>query len=228
MKNTYTVVNASAGSGKTYYLVQQVLLICLRYPNSEKKIGNILALTFTNKAANEMKERILSWLKDFATTDCQQNTDLKNLQDELKKNKIHVTLEDLQFRAKKLLDYILHHYSVLNISTIDKFNTRLVRSFSNELGLAKNFNLEIQAEPYLKEAIDQLLDNIGEDEYYSSLFIDFMNYQFDNNSKVNLNGKLLEYSKAFLGDVHYEHLKANKNFDIEKYRGELNNEKEND
>lgn len=217
MKNSYTVVNASAGSGKTYYLVQQVLLICLRYPNSEKKIGHILALTFTNKAANEMKERILEWLKNFATTDCNSNPDLKNLQSKLVEEGIRVSLEDLQERSQNLLNYILHHYSILNISTIDKFNTRLVRSFSNELGLAKNFNLEIKAEPYLKEAIDQLLDNIGEDEFYSNLFMDFMNYHFENNSNVKLNDQLFNASKSFLGDHHYEYLKRNKNFDIQHY-----------
>ncbi|MBS1550414.1 MAG: UvrD-helicase domain-containing protein [Bacteroidetes bacterium] len=218
MKNNYTVVNASAGSGKTYFLVQQVLMICLRYPNAETKIGHILALTFTNKAANEMKSRILSWLKDFAVKDVHQNNDLQSMQQKFANEGIHITLDELKERAKKLLDYILHHYSVLNISTIDKFNTRLVKSFSNELGLAHNFNLEIHAEPYLKEAIDQLLDRIGEDESYSSLFIDFMNYHLDNNSKINLNNQLFESSKAFLQDKHYESLKKNSDFDMSQYR----------
>ncbi|WP_187478346.1 UvrD-helicase domain-containing protein [Amniculibacterium sp. G2-70] len=217
MKNKYTVVNASAGSGKTYYLVQQVLLICLRHPNSEKKIGQILALTFTNKAANEMKERILSWLMSFVRTDCTANPELKNIQEVLAKEGIRLTLDDLQQRSKKLLDYILHHYSILNISTIDKFNTRLVRSFSNELGLAKNFNLEINSDPYLKEAIDQLLDHIGDDEFYTDLFLDYMNYQFENTGSTKLNDELFLKSKDFLGDKHYENLQKNKNFDIHQY-----------
>lgn len=79
--NTYTVINASAGSGKTYSLIKNLLKICLRN-NRPEIIRNILALTFTNKAANEMKERILSWLGDFtsdhymniqALTDIQKN-----------------------------------------------------------------------------------------------------------------------------------------------------------
>ena len=55
MSNSYTVINASAGSGKTYNLVQRLLMICLKNPGQQKVIQNILALTFTNKAANEMK-----------------------------------------------------------------------------------------------------------------------------------------------------------------------------
>ena len=54
-QKNYRVINASAGSGKTYALVQNLLAICLKHPSQPEKIGNILALTFTNKAANEMK-----------------------------------------------------------------------------------------------------------------------------------------------------------------------------
>ena len=57
-QKNYRVINASAGSGKTYALVQNLLAICLKHPSQPDKIGNILALTFTNKAANEMKHRI--------------------------------------------------------------------------------------------------------------------------------------------------------------------------
>ena len=162
MSNSYTVINASAGSGKTYTLVQRLLMICLKYPNQHHSIQNILALTFTNKAANEMKERILSWLDDFTSQGYETNANLKNIQCALEEEGVSVTLQELHERSQKLLDYILHNYSRLNIGTIDKFNARLVRSFSYELGLAKNFNLEIQPEPFLLEAVDQMLDKIGE------------------------------------------------------------------
>ena len=64
----------------------------------------------------------------------------------------------------------MHNYSTLNIGTIDKFNAKLVRSFSYELGLAQNFNFEIQPEPFLIEAVDQMLNKIGEDEQISEAF----------------------------------------------------------
>lgn len=218
MESPYTVINASAGSGKTYTLVQRLLMICLKYPAQHTTIRNILALTFTNKAANEMKERILSWLGKFASDEYENNSDLIGIRQELEKQGIHVTLQDLHERSKKLLDYILHHYSILNIGTIDKFNSRLVRSFSYELGLAKNFNLEIQSEPFLIEAVDQMLDKIGDDEDLSETLMDYVNYGLDNEKRTNLNKTLYDSAKRFVNDIHYEHLKKNQNFNGEHYR----------
>jgi len=189
MENSYLVIHASAGSGKTYSLVQRILRICLRYPNAHKSIQNILALTFTNKAANEMKERILNWLTIFTSENYAESGELISLQKALKdEENIHVTIEDLHERSQKLLDYVLHNYSILQIGTIDKFNARLVRSFSNELGLAKNFNLEINAKPYLMEAVDKMLDKVGENNpELTATLLDYINYQLDQNQRTNLN-----------------------------------------
>lgn len=217
MQNSYTVINASAGSGKTYALVQRLLMICLRYPNQQHAIRNILALTFTNKAANEMKERILSWLGNFTQEDFAENTDLKNIQAALETEGIRITIDELHHRSKKLLDYVLHNYSTLNIGTIDRFNARLVRSFSYELGLAKNFNLEIEAEPFLIEAVDKMLDQIGENDSISHSFMDYVDYSLENNERINLNKNMYDSAKEFVKDIHYEHLKNNKSFDDNKY-----------
>jgi len=217
MQNSYTVINASAGSGKTYALVQRLLMICLRYPNQQYSIRNILALTFTNKAANEMKERILSWLENFSKDSFADNADLKNIQKAFEEERLKITIDELHIRAKKLLDYILHNYSTLNIGTIDRFNSRLVRSFSYELGLAKNFNLEIEAEPFLIEAVDKMLDQIGENDVISNSFMDYVDYSLENNERINLNKNLYNSAKEFVKDIHYEHLKDNKDFDNTNY-----------
>lgn len=217
MQNSYTVINASAGSGKTYALVQRLLMICLRYPNQQHAIRNILALTFTNKAANEMKERILSWLGNFSSNTYADNGDLKNIQKAFEEEGLKITIDDLHQRARKMLDYVLHNYSTLNIGTIDRFNSRLVRSFSHELGLAKNFNLEIEAEPFLIEAVDKMLDQIGENEAISDSFMDYVDYSLENNERINLNKSLYDSAKEFVKDIHYEHLKNNKDFDTANY-----------
>ncbi|WP_228379102.1 UvrD-helicase domain-containing protein [Chryseobacterium piperi] len=217
MQNSYTVINASAGSGKTYALVQRLLMICLRYPNQQQAIRNILALTFTNKAANEMKERILSWLGNFSASNFADNNDLKNIQKVFKEEGIKITIDELHVRSKKLLDYVLHNYSTLNIGTIDRFNSRLVRSFSYELGLAKNFNLEIEAEPFLIEAVDKMLDQIGENDTISNSFMDYVDYSLENNERINLNKNLYDSAKEFVKDIHYEQLKSNHNFDDTNY-----------
>lgn len=222
MQNTYSVINASAGSGKTYTLVQRLLMICLRFPNQPDAIRNIIALTFTNKAANEMKERILFYLGEFVKENYSENQDLKNIQKALSEQGYRISLDDLRHRSQKVLDYILHHYSTLNIGTIDKFNSRLVKSFSYELGLAQNFNLEIQPEPYLIEAVDKMLDEIGEDETVSDAFMDFVNYNLDNNERVNLNQTLYNSAKKFVNDIHYQPLQDNKDFEWQAYENKKN------
>ena len=102
-KTNYIAINASAGSGKTYTLVQRILILCLAYPNKHDAIRHILALTFTNKAAKEMKERILKWLKNFTKPNYAQNNELIAIQAELQKRGINATLEDLHERAQKVL-----------------------------------------------------------------------------------------------------------------------------
>ncbi|WP_392437448.1 UvrD-helicase domain-containing protein [Cruoricaptor ignavus] len=213
----YTAITASAGSGKTYALVQRILMICFSQPKNEQAIGRILALTFTNKAANEMKERILSWLKGFTKDNYKDNRDLINIQEALAARGIRVPMEELHARSRALLDYILHHYSTLNIGTIDKFNARLVRSFSYELGLPSQFNIEINTEPFLVQAVERMLDEIGIDGQLSKAFMDFVHYNLDNEKRVNLNKVLYEGAKEFASDIHYEDLKGNEGFDWARY-----------
>lgn len=164
-----------------------------------------------------MKERILSWLGKFTAENYTDNNDLKNIQKAFEDEDLKITLDELHHRSKKLLDYILHNYSTLNIGTIDRFNSRLVRSFSYELGLAKNFNLEIDAEPFLIEAVDKMLDQIGENDKISDSFMDYVDYSLDNNERINLNKNLYDSAKEFVKDIHYEHLKNNNEFDDQNY-----------
>lgn len=164
-----------------------------------------------------MKERILSWLGKFTAENYTDNNDLKNIQKAFEDEGLKITLDELHHRSKKLLDYILHNYSTLNIGTIDRFNSRLVRSFSYELGLAKNFNLEIDAEPFLIEAVDKMLDQIGENDKISDSFMDYVDYSLDNNERINLNKNLYDSAKEFVKDIHYEHLKNNNKFDDQNY-----------
>ena len=169
-----------------------------------------------------MKERILFYLGEFVKDNYSENQDLKNIQEALAEQGYRISLDDLQLRSQNVLDYILHHYSTLNIGTIDKFNSRLVKSFSYELGLAQNFNLEIQPEPYLIEAVDKMLDEIGEEQTVSEAFMDFVNYNLDNNERVNLNQTLYSSAKKFVNDIHYKPLQDNKDFEWKAYENKKN------
>jgi len=107
------VYKSSAGSGKTTTLVNEYLRIALKKPESFR---HILAITFTNKAANEMKERVIGTLKDLTDPEKQPIDSLSEIIED-----INLDLTELRIRAQKLLSIILHNYDEFAISTIDSF-----------------------------------------------------------------------------------------------------------
>jgi len=218
MKNSqYIAVTASAGSGKTYTLIKNFLIICLGKPNNHEAIKHILALTFTNKAANEMKARLIEWLTKFTQPNYSQSSELQDIQRTLRASHIEVSVEELNRRSQKTLDYVLHHYSLLSIGTIDKFNAKLIRSFSYELGLAHQFNLEIQSEPFLIEAVDSMLDQIGENQVFSKHVMAYIQSQLEDEVNPNLSTLLYNKAKHYDSDIHAAELEKNKAFDWDAY-----------
>jgi len=163
--NLFQVYNASAGSGKTFTLVKEYLKIVLSTSNSSR-FQQILAITFTNKAANEMKTRVLENLQDFSKG---------------KKNDLFVVLQGemgcedalLIARSKKVIEKILQNYSAFSITTIDSFTHKLIKTFAFDLGLPLNFEVEMDAQSLLNEAIDVLISTIGQHTELTDLLIKF-------------------------------------------------------
>ena len=122
------IINASAGSGKTFSLVKDIILTLLI--NDENRYKKILALTFTNNAANEMKKRVLDELY-LISKELEQSKTY-----ELIAPKIELTKTEVSKKAKFILNRILHNYSFFQISTIDKFNHRIIRTFYQQLALS--------------------------------------------------------------------------------------------
>jgi ATP-dependent helicase/nuclease subunit A len=164
----FKVYSSSAGSGKTYTLTKEYLKLTLS-SSSETYFRNILAVTFTNAAANEMKDRILLMLRTFAGTDLEKShlmlTDVVN---ELYPE----TLTDPELfteackliatRAQVVFRQILHRYSDFSVMTIDKFTQRLISSFTDELGIPFIFETQLDSD-LLDDAVDRLLARIGQD-----------------------------------------------------------------
>ena len=119
----FTIIKASAGSGKTFQLVLHYLSYALRFENPGY-YKHILAITFTTAAAAEMKHRVLSKLRDIADA-----SDTSSMSSQLQE-KLGVTSDVLRARAAAAYTDMLHHYSKLSILTIDSFTHRLVRSFA--------------------------------------------------------------------------------------------------
>ena len=143
----FTVYKSSAGSGKTYTLVKEYLKLILR-EKSDNRYRNILAITFTNKAAAEMKERVITALTELSANKLPTGTSYFLLQD-LKKD---MSLDETTIRLKcaAVLTSMLHNYSDIAIGTIDKFVHKIVRSFAYDLQLPVNFSVELESENLLQ------------------------------------------------------------------------------
>ena len=136
----FKVYQASAGSGKTYTIVKEYLELCLKDEGSINNYSHILAITFTNMAANEMKAKILNHLSDIINSalDEEPKDMEKTLLDDL-----HIERNALKSNAKRLFQSIIHDYSSFCVSTIDAFFQQLSKSFAKELGLPTQFNTSI-------------------------------------------------------------------------------------
>ena len=158
-----TIYKASAGSGKTFQLVVEYLKLLLKNPQN---YHHILAVTFTNKATNEMKTRILETLNQLASG--KESSYIAEIQ---KEN--HFSEEQIRKNAKLVLKNILHDYNRFSISTIDSFTQRTIKAFNRELGISPNFRLELNSEMILAEATDRMLAKIDKDKKLLSWLQDF-------------------------------------------------------
>jgi ATP-dependent exoDNAse (exonuclease V) beta subunit len=189
----FRIYNASAGSGKTYQLVSEYLFLILSKENSFN-FDQILAITFTNKAANEMKSRILEQLFDFSSPDILSSPSelFKTLSE-----KLEVDKTTLHKRAQSTLKLILHNYASFDISTIDKFNFRLLQTFAKDLKLPQNFEVVLEQELLLSEAVDRVINKAGTDKDLTYFLVSYAKEKIENDKSwdvaydLNLMGKLL-------------------------------------
>jgi len=193
----FEVYNASAGSGKTFTLVKEYLKVLLS-ADDIFTFQKILAITFTNKAAGEMKERVLSNLESFAEG---EENDLFTMIS----NEIAVDKETIQVRSKKIIDVILQNYSAFSITTIDSFTHKIIKSFAYDLGLSLNFEVEMDAVSLLNEAVDVLISKIGTDKKLTKLLIDYSLDKIDDDKSWDISRDLNEFAKVLLNedDIHH-------------------------
>lgn len=170
------IVSASAGSGKTYNLAYEYVRNVVDNPTLYR---HILAVTFTNKATEEMKQRILSKINELATGAS------KDFILDLRRD-LRLSDDVIERRAKEARSRILHDYNHFAVLTIDKFFQRIIRSFIKELGVDVNFNLELPTETLLSGATDRLIDDSVEDEALRDWLTAFVNERIDDNKKWNI------------------------------------------
>lgn len=195
--NELLTVTASAGSGKTYRIAKEFIKWCLSEAPEQRVYRNILAVTFTNKATAEMKERILRALKGIATGHFEENTD--SLMAEEIRADLAQSPEEFKARARAVLFKILHDYSNLSITTIDSFSYRLVSTFSHDLDLPANFEVELNFNNVLTTGVDLLIEKAGieGEEELTKVLLNFVEFQLDEEDKgMKVKVKMTEAGKA--------------------------------
>jgi ATP-dependent exoDNAse (exonuclease V) beta subunit len=213
----FTIYKSSAGSGKTFTLVKEYLALALNDEAAPPQAyKHILAITFTNKAAAEMKERIVKALKelaedDYTTISVGSKTLLGILKEHKKLNaKQALTDEIIRKRAKNILTAILHNYSDFAIGTIDAFVHKVVRTFAFDLKIPMSFDIEMDDEKLLTQAIDLLIAQIGSDERLTKALIEFTESKTDDEKSWHIETDLMKFAKNLLneeGAVYIEKLK---------------------
>jgi ATP-dependent exoDNAse (exonuclease V) beta subunit len=209
--STFKIYNASAGSGKTFTLAKSYIKILVQ-AKSNDQFRSILAITFTNKAVGEMKERIVNMLKLFSSEESlsQPHPMFKAICEELS-----ISKEQLHTKSKHVLKHIIHNYAAFDISTIDGFTHRVIRTFAHDLKLPVNFEVELDQERLLNEAVDSLIAKAGSDKRLTEVLIDFAIEKADDDKSWDISYDFNKISKLLVNENDFAAIQTlkNKSFD---------------
>ena len=200
--SSFKIFNASAGSGKTFTLVKEYLKVLIASDNYFK-FKEILAITFTNKAVGEMKERIIEMLKLFSKEDILKdpNSMFSAIVEELS-----IEPEKLHSKSKKLLEIIIHNYAAFDISTIDRFTHKIIRTFVNDLKIPLNFEVELDTDTLLSQSVDNLIAKTGNDKELTNVLVDFALEKTDDDKSWDISYDLNKIAKLLVNENHVTHL----------------------
>jgi ATP-dependent exoDNAse (exonuclease V) beta subunit len=189
---SFTVYKSSAGSGKTFTLVKEYLTLVLSDPENFRKI---LAITFTNKAASEMKERIINELRFIASYPFDKNSKSYKSLLPMLLEETRLDEKEINKRGTKALSLILHNYSDFAIGTIDSFTHRILRSFSFDMKIPMNFEVEMDVEKLLSDAVSILISRAGSDEKLTKVLVEFTESRTDEEKNWNIENDILELAR---------------------------------
>ncbi|RPD44570.1 hypothetical protein DNI29_20780 [Hymenobacter sediminis] len=229
MPSTFRIYSSSAGSGKTYQLTKEYLKLALGSDDASY-FKRILAITFTNDAAGEMKERIIGALRRFAQLP-EGETDplLTDIAEELASEGQLAYLptpqerqQVLRERAGRTFRLVLYHYADFAVSTIDSFVQRIVTAFTRELGLPATFEVELDSATVLQSAVALLLDRVNRDpnaKLLSRTISDFaLNKAEEGRSWNNLPEELVDFGQFLLSEPVHEAVDQLQKLSMQDYR----------
>ena len=220
MKEKFTIYNASAGSGKTFTLVKEYLAILLLSAKKDT-YKNILAITFTNKAVAEMKTRIIDALAAFS----KEETPVKyaDLLEILVKE-TQIPAEEIKTKSAAILKSIIHNYAAFEVSTIDGFTHRILRTFAKDLGLPVNFEVELNTDEILTEAVESLINKAGTNKKLTDILIKFTLTKTDDDKSWDISRDLFQIAKLLTNEnnqIPLQILKKKSLEDFESFEKDL-------
>lgn len=194
--------NASAGSGKTHALTSFYLSMILHDPGAFRRI---LAVTFTNAAAAEMKERILERLyllgqEEEGVMEREKFSEYLVEHYPVMWHEKRETAEIIKKNAPLALLNILQHYSRFSVGTIDSFFQRIIRSFAREMEIPSGYEIELEHEMLLSEAVDSLLSEVAGDEKLLAWVSLYVSKRLDDNRSWDIRREVMEVAREIFGE----------------------------
>ena len=190
------VYKASAGSGKTFTLAVEYIKHLIRNPYAYR---HILAVTFTNKATTEMKERILGQLYGIWIKAPESAPYLSKLAEELQ-----IAEEEIQKAAKKALDLLIHDYSRFRIETIDSFFQSVMRNLARELELGANLTIELDNSTALSEAVDSMIEKLDRHSPVLYWLLDYIEERIQDDKQWKVANEIKEFGKNIFNEEYIE------------------------
>ena len=195
MKNPqFQIINAAAGSGKTFSLVLHYLERLIASKEASP-FRYLLALTFTNKAVNEVKARILDRLYALASQPEKETVILKKLSERL-----NLTTNQIQDRSERILRKILQEYASFDVVTLDKFTHRVIRTFAKDFKLPYGFEVAIDSNQMLTDMVLSIIDRVGTDPEITAILYDFSLNKIRDQKSWNIQNDLLDFAKVLLNE----------------------------
>lgn len=220
MKNSpeLLVYKASAGSGKTFTLAVEYIKLLILNP---KAYRNILAVTFTNKATTEMKERILSQLYGIWINDKDSAPYLNKIAEDLKMSE-----EKIRQAAKVALHLMIHDYSRFRVETIDSFFQSVMRNLARELELGANLNVELSNMEVLSDAVDSMIEKLNRQSPVLYWLMEYIEERIADDKRWNVSGEIKNFGRYIFDEEYIEkgnglRLKLQDKDCIKKYRQTL-------
>lgn len=199
------VYKASAGSGKTFTLAVEYIKHLILNPRAYRQI---LAVTFTNKATAEMKERILQQLYGIWKKDPESEAYLARIQEDLQQDKgterPPLTEDELRRHAGIALQYMLHDYSRFRVETIDSFFQSVMRNLARELELSPNLNIELNNAEVLSDAVDSLIEKLTSTSPVLAWLLDYIQERIADDKRWNVSNEVKNFGRNIFDESYIE------------------------